>query len=86
VRLLASSLRYPLGLLDTVSGIFYFDAERHDAYRFVSWQRTYDRWQFYVMGFWNPAQQLVAPGQLDPATGRSPMTGRGFQIMTVFNH
>jgi hypothetical protein len=86
VRLLASSLRYPLGLLDTVSGIFYFDAERHDAYRFVSWQRSYDRWQFYVMGFWNPAQQLVAPGQLDPATGRNPMTGRGFQIMTVFSH
>lgn len=85
-KLLAASLRYPLGLLDTLSGILYFDAERHDSYRFVSWQRSYDRWQFHVMGFWNPAQLALSPGQLDSRTGSSPMVGRGFQVMTVFNH
>ena len=85
-RLVATSLRYPLGLLDTLSGILYVDAERHDTYRFVSWQRSYDRWQFHVMGFWNPTQLALTPGQVESRTGRSPLVGRGFQIMMVFNH
>jgi hypothetical protein len=85
-RLVAASLRYPLGLLDTLSGILYVDTERRDTYRFVSWQRSYDRWQFHVMGFWNPTQLALTPGQVESRTGRSPLVGRGFQVMTVFNH
>jgi hypothetical protein len=82
----AASIRYPVGLLDAVSGIVYLDSVRHDAYRFVSWQRSYDRWQFYVMGFWNPRQAaILQPGQT-VAAGRSPLAGRGFQVMAVFNH
>ena len=79
-------MRYPVGLLDSVSGIVYLDAVRHEAYRFVSWQRSYDRWQFYVMGFWNPRQAAIEqPGQ-NAAAGRSPLVGRGIQVMAVFNH
>ena len=82
----AASVRYPVGLLDAVSGIVYLNSVRHDAYRFVSWQRSYDRWQFYVMGFWNPRQAaILQPGQT-VAAGRSPLAGRGFQVMAVFNH
>jgi len=85
-KLSAVSIRYPVGLLDAVSGIVYFDSVRQDAYRFVSWQRSYDRWQFYVMGFWNPRQAaILQPGQTVGA-GRSPLAGRGIQVMAVFNH
>ena len=85
-RLSAASVRYPVGLLDSVSGIVYLDSVRHEAYRFVSWQRSYDRWQFYVMGFWNPRQAAIQqPGQ-SVSTGRSPLSGRGVQVMAVFNH
>jgi hypothetical protein len=85
-RLLAVSGRYPLGLLDTLSGIVYADAAASDWYRFISWQRTYDRWQLYLMGFWNPRRSLVFPGGEVDRIGRSPMSGRGFQVMVVFNH
>jgi hypothetical protein len=61
VRLAAATLRYPVGILDAISGILYVDATRHDTYRFVSWQRSYDRWQFYVMGFWNPRRASSRP-------------------------
>jgi hypothetical protein len=86
VRLVATTLRYPIGLLDAVSGIFYFDWNRRDSYRFVSWQRTYDRWQFYVMGFWNPQQAAIRPGGGEQTVGRSPLSGRGAQLLAVFNH
>lgn len=85
-RLSAVSVRYPIGLLDSVSGIVYLDSVRHDVYRFASWQRSYDRWQFYVMGFWNPRQAAIQqPGQ-SVGAGRSPLAGRGIQVMAVFNH
>jgi hypothetical protein len=85
LRLAAVSLRYPIGLLDTLSAILYVDSSRHDAYRFINWQRSYDRWQFYVMGFWNPQQRAIYQGHLG-GSGQSPLTGRGLQIMAVFNH
>ena len=85
-RIAAASLRYPLGLLDAVSGIVYFDSTRHDTYRFVSWQRSYDRWQFYVMGFWNPRQAAFQPSGGGQSAGQSPLAGRGVQLMVVLNH
>lgn len=84
-KLGAVSLRYPIGLLDALSAILYLDATRDDTYRFVSWQRSYDRWQFYLMGFWNPRQSAIYQGQVSDA-GQGHFTGRGVQIMAVFNH
>ncbi|MFW6172772.1 MAG: hypothetical protein ACOC5T_03420 [Elusimicrobiota bacterium] len=39
----AVSVNYPLGLLDSISGMVYYDWENNDFYRFMNWQRTYDR-------------------------------------------
>jgi len=84
-RFSAVSLNYPLGLLDSLSAILYVDTARADVYRFVNWQRTYDSWQFYFMGFWNP-RQLAIFSQAATSVGRNPLSGRGIQIMVVFNH
>jgi hypothetical protein len=84
-KLSAASLSYPLGLLDSLSGILYVDTERSQVYRFVNWQRTYDRWQFYLMGFWNPRELAINP-QSSSIGGRSLLAGKGFQIMAVLNH
>ena len=78
----AVSLNYPLGLLDSLSGIVYYDWENRDFYRFINWQRTYDRWQIYVMGFWNPEEFLI----YQTNTESSLFTGTGFQIMVVYNY
>ncbi len=82
LRVSALSLNYPLGLLDTLTGILYYDWKNSRFYRFVNWQRKYDRWSFHVIGFWNPDEFDIyrTPG------GENLFAGGGFQIMAVFNH
>jgi len=75
-------INYPLGLMDTIRGIVYYDWKNHELYRFVNWQRTYDRWSFYIMGFWNPEQFLIYQSK----EMNNLFTGKGFQFMVVFNH
>jgi hypothetical protein len=73
--------RYPVGLLDNLSAIVYYDWRSRQAYAFSAWQRTYDRWQFHVMAFWNPRRgQMIPTG---PETGL--FAGKGFQLMAVLN-
>ncbi len=80
--LAALSLNYPVGLLDNLGAMFYYDWTNENAYRFVNWQRTYDQWSFYVMGFWNPSEFKIYQNQQD----QNLFTGKGFQLMVVFNH
>ncbi len=73
--------RYPLGLLDSLTAVFYFDWLGKQAYNFASWQRTTDHWQFHVMAFWNPARPLA----VQEPSGRNLFAGRGFQLLAVWN-
>jgi len=73
---------YPAGLIDQVFGIFYYDWENKNLYRFLHWQRTYDNWSFHLMGFWNPERILLYQQQTD----KNFFAGKGVQIMVVFNH
>jgi hypothetical protein len=81
MSLSALQARYPLGLLDSLSAVLYFDWPGKQAYNFASWQRTTDHWQFHVMVFWNPARPLTAQEQ----GGRGLFAGRGFQLLAVWN-
>lgn len=84
-RFAAATVSYPLGIIDSLSGIVTVDTRRSELYRFVNWQRTFDRWQFYFMGFWNPLQVAAAP-PADTNPGRNLLSGKGLQILAVFNH
>ncbi|MDH4197250.1 MAG: hypothetical protein OEW05_07585, partial [Candidatus Aminicenantes bacterium] len=53
------SLNYPLGLLDQLAAVFFYDWKSDDLYSFLSWRRTYDNWQLLLMGFWNPVEFRV---------------------------
>lgn len=74
-------LRYPLGLLDEVSGIFYYDWKNRGVYRFLSWKRTYDALSLNLMFFWNPAELLVFQGR----PGSASFAGTGFQLLLAYN-
>lgn len=76
------SLSYPLGLFDNITVMVYYDWANNEWYRFVNWQRTFDKWSFYLMGFWNPEQFQIYQNQ----RGNNLFTGMGFQLMAVFNH
>jgi len=77
----ALQARYPLGLLDSLAAVVYFDWRREQLYSFLNWQRTFDRWQFHVMLFWNPPQAQI----LQTQSGNNPFSGRGLQLMAVWN-
>jgi hypothetical protein len=74
-------LRYPLGLLDEVTGIFYYDWKNRNVYRFIGWKRTYDSLSLNLMLFWNPEELLVFQGQ----PGSSSFAGTGFQLLLAFH-
>lgn len=78
----AFSMNYPIGLLDQLTTIFYYDWETESFYRFVNIQRIYDRWSIYLMAFWNPDQFNLPQMQQSHAF----FAGKGIQFMIVFNH
>lgn len=75
-------LNYPLNILDTANLMFFTNWDNHDLYSFLNLRRTYDRWSFNFMGFWNPPRFEIYPDR----SGGSQFTGKGFQIMVVFNY
>jgi len=82
LNMTAVSIRYPLGLFDSISSIFYYDWKAKDLYSFLQWQRTYDRWILNLIFFLNPKQLQLYANQ----SGAPVFEGAGFQVMVVFNH
>jgi hypothetical protein len=74
-------LRYPLGLLDEVSGIFYYDWENRGVYRFLGWKHTTDALSLNVIVFWNPAEPVVFQSR----PGTAAFTGTGFQLLLAYH-
>ncbi len=82
VSLNAVSLAYPVSLLDNLTATVYYDWENDNWYRFINWQRSYDNWSLYFMGFWNPDQFQIYQNQ----PGDNLYAGKGLQLMIVYNH
>ena len=76
------SAAYPVNIIHNVSAMLFYDITNNDFYRFINWSVAYDKWSFYVMGFWNP--ETYSLYNVDPRT--SLYGGWGFQLMAVFNH
>lgn len=76
------SASYPINIFHRVQAMVFYDFSNSDIYRFINWSLTYDRWTFYLMGFWNPDRFKLY--NLDYQT--SLYAGWGFQLMAVFNH
>lgn len=78
----ALSARYPLSIITNLSTIFFYDWKNNDLYNFINCSWTFDRWTFYLMGFWNPDRFQVYPGMEEV----NLFAGKGIQLMVVFNH
>lgn len=82
IRFSTLSLSYPLDVFDTINGMIYYDWDNKGLYRFLSYQRNYDHWSFYLFAFWNPDEY-----KLDITTRESSQfAGKGIQFMVVLNH
>ncbi len=82
-NLSALSASYPLGLFDNISYMSFYEWKRGGLYNFVNWRHTFHKTELYVMGYINPEQQLMTGGGF---TSSSRFTGKGIQVMLVFNH
>lgn len=77
-----ATLSYPISIFDKVSAIVYYSWTNKTIYNFITWQKQFDKIILYVMGYWNPdAYQL--PAQSD---SQNLFSGKGIQLMFVFNH
>ncbi|MDX9946615.1 MAG: hypothetical protein RBS38_04550 [Bacteroidales bacterium] len=77
-----ATLSYPVGMFDKVSAIIYYDWTNSKIYNFASWEKQYDNFMIYVMGYLNPRVYNL-PAQTGPG---SLFSGSGIQVMLVFNH
>ena len=78
----ALSVTYPLTIFTNLNAIVFYDWENDDLYNFINCTFTFDKWTFYIMGFWNPDRFAVYPG----ADEVNLFAGKGIQLMAVFNH
>lgn len=81
----AFSFQYPVSLFDRLSCIVYRDWKNKEWYRLISFQRTYDDWIIYCLGFWNPPASGSTPQPTSSAT-KSSFLGKGIQLMVVYHH
>lgn len=76
------SISYPISITTNLSSIIYYDWNQNDVYRFINLGLTYDRFNYYIMGFWNPMNFAI----FDFNTGPNLFNGSGIQLMIVYNH
>lgn len=77
-----ATLTYPVGMFDKLSAIIYYDWTNRKIYNFASWEKQYNNFMVYVMGYLNPRTYNL-PAQTGPG---SLFSGKGIQVMLVFNH
>lgn len=76
------SMSYPLGVSDDLGIIAYYDWHNDKLYNFANYKRQYNKLSFYLMAYINPVKyQLPVQGE----TGNL-FSGKGVQIMIVYNH
>lgn len=77
----AFSFTYPFSIITNLNAIVFFDWKNNDFYNFINWSWQFDKWSFYLMGFWNPDRFQVYPG-MDEV---NLFAGKGVQVMAVYN-
>ncbi len=82
VNLFGSMITFPVSLTDNVAAMFFYVKETDNLYNYLSYTRTYDNWNFYIIGFWNPETSL--PVGVNPG-GKNLFAGKGLQVMASFN-
>ncbi len=73
---------YPIGLFDRINYIVYYDWKNRNAYNFINWQKQFNHFTIYIMGYINPKQYNVPLQYSEDIL----FAGKGLQLLFVFNH
>ena len=76
------SASYSINIVHSLNAMIFYDFSNQNLYRFINYSMTFDRWNLYLIGFWNPDTYMLY--NLDQRT--TLYGGWGFQLMIVFNH
>jgi hypothetical protein len=75
------SANYPIGSINRIACIVYYDWTDKSWYRFINLQRQSDDWTFYLFLFWNPDKIAI----YNTGNDNNLFAGKGIQIMAVYN-
>lgn len=84
LNLLGGMFTYPVSILDNLTAMCFY-VTNHDMnlwFNYINWARTYDKWSFYLMGYWNPEISLALGGQIG---SKNLFMGKGIQLMASYN-
>ena len=76
------NMNYNIGLFDNISAIIYYDWMNNKVYNFVNWQKQFNKWSLYLMGYANPKDYYIPTQGAD----ENLYGGLGIQLMFVYNH
>jgi hypothetical protein len=74
------TVNYPVGINKLGSIVFYSWTVR-TWYRFINLQRQSDNWTYYLFLYWNPDKFAI----YNSVGGNNMFSGKGIQLMVVFN-
>ncbi len=80
--LTAATLSYPLGFYDNLTGVLYYDWAGQNLFTFVNYSHQFKRVSLNLIGYWNPNNTQI----IQQDEGANTFSGRGFQVMLVYNH
>jgi len=81
MNLVGFMFNYPVSILDNVSAMFFYIPKAKLMYNYVSWNRVYDNWSIYAIGFWNP----TSPLEISTSQSSNLYVGKGLQLMVNYN-
>jgi len=76
-------LDYPLSITDHASAMVFYVSEQQLWFNYLSYKRSYDQLNLYLIGFWNPAINLPI-GSL-PTSQRNLFAEKGLQLMIDYH-
>ena len=76
------NVSYPIGMFDYLNAIIYYDWTHNKIYNFLNWQKQFNKFTFYLMGYINPKDYHIPTQE----TNEILYAGKGIQVMFVFNH
>ena len=82
VNIVGSMFTYPVTILDNISAMFFYVPGPDLLMNYLSWSRTYDNWNLYAIGFWNPTDFRIMSVQ---SQSKNLFSGKGIQLMVNYN-
>jgi hypothetical protein len=81
-NLIGSMFSYPISMMDNLSAMFFYIPNHSALFNYATWNRNYDKWSIYAIGYWNPVNTQML---LFQSGSTNLFAGKGVQVMVSYN-